>query len=82
MACNPVINHPKHLFACSTARAAEAAGVQGGAAGFWTYVESVYAQSQPASPGPTDGTGNGDAPSEGAPGSGDEDVVDAEFKEV
>jgi len=44
--------------------------------------EAVYAQSQSPSPGPTDGTGKDGAPSDGAAGSGDEDVVDAEFKEV
>jgi len=42
--------------------------------------ESVYAQSQTGSGGP-EGGGNGTPPPEGS-GSGDEDVVDAEFKEV
>jgi molecular chaperone DnaK len=45
--------------------------------------EAVYAsQSQTGAPGSTDGSGNGGAPPEGATPSTDEDVVDAEFKEV
>jgi predicted DsbA family dithiol-disulfide isomerase len=41
MACNPEIKHPKHQFACETARAAEAAGLQGK---FWEYHDAVYAR--------------------------------------
>ncbi len=44
--------------------------------------EAVYAQSQPGAGTPTDGAGNGGEPPREGSGSPDEDVVDAEFKEV
>jgi molecular chaperone DnaK len=44
--------------------------------------EAVYAQSQAGQGTPGDGGGNGGAPGGAAPGGGEEEVVDAEFKEV